>query len=140
MTNAAVGKSRIFHTLNRSRGMFRLFSTLRPKESGPNAHILNMLHDCIAAEEALSKQNIFKIRAFRKAIQIIRLQENEIVDAEAARRLKGVGKGIGGRIAAFLSGQEYVMDAASLDSNTLIKSRSLNRTLSLALTMLLLLY
>lgn len=67
-----------------------------------------MLSQSLEHEDSSPDRNVYKVRAFARAIEAIGALEEPVRNVAEVKKLKGVGVGISNRIDAFLSGKHHV--------------------------------
>lgn len=67
-----------------------------------------MLSQSLKQEDSSPDRNVYKVRAFARAIEAIGALEEPVLNVAEVKKLKGVGVGISNRIDAFLSGKDHV--------------------------------
>lgn len=85
------------------------FST---RNLGPNHNLLQMLSQSLKQEDSSPDRNVYKVRAFARAIEAIGALEEPVLNVAEVKKLKGVGVGISNRIDAFLSGKDHDTETA----------------------------
>lgn len=71
-----------------------------------------MLSQSLEHEDSSPDRNVYKVRAFARAIEAIGALEEPVRNVAEVKKLKGVGVGISNRIDAFLSGKHHDMETA----------------------------